>query len=60
MNGKKARSCIVCHDVHGSDNLHLIADKVSFGKWEMPIIYKPSENGGMCNTGCHAERGYTR
>jgi predicted CXXCH cytochrome family protein len=60
IHGDKGRSCTNCHDAHGSDNLHLIADNVPFGKWKIPIIYKPSENGGLCNTGCHAERKYNR
>jgi len=37
INGDKGRSCKNCHDLHGSSTEHLIAGKVSFGKWEMPL-----------------------
>jgi len=60
MNGPKARSCIMCHNVHASANEHLIEDKVKFGNWELPIRYIPNENGGSCFPGCHAEKTYTR
>ena len=58
INGQKGRNCNVCHNVHGSENAHLINKKTSFGKWEMPINYTPLENGGTCSTGCHAEKKY--
>ena len=60
MNGSKSRNCIMCHNVHGSSSAHLIADKVKFGNWDMPIDYKVNDNGGSCNTGCHAEKKYIR
>jgi predicted CXXCH cytochrome family protein len=60
MNGKKSRSCVICHNVHASANEHLIEDKVKFGAWELPIRYTPAENGGSCFPGCHAEKKYTR
>jgi len=60
ISGPKARNCTVCHNVHGSAGLHLIGDKVKFGNWDMPVQYKAEENGGSCNTGCHAEKKYLR
>lgn len=60
MNGKKSRNCIICHNVHASANEHLIEDKVKFGDWELPIKFIPSENGGSCFPGCHAQKAYTR
>lgn len=60
VNREKARSRITCHDVHGSKFPHLVADKVPFGKWEMPMKFKESENGGSCVTGCHKELDYKR
>ncbi|MCK4919956.1 MAG: cytochrome c3 family protein [Bacteroidales bacterium] len=60
INGNKGRNCNLCHNVHGSAYEHLIADKVMFGKWEMPMEYKLLENGGSCKTGCHAEKKYIR
>jgi predicted CXXCH cytochrome family protein len=60
MNEKKGRNCKICHNVHASMNEHLIEDKVVFGDWELPIRFKPLENGGSCFPGCHAEKKYTR
>lgn len=60
INGEKGRNCNLCHDIHGSPNEHLIANKVMFGNWEMPVEFRHSENGGSCRTGCHAELSYSR
>jgi len=58
MNGEKGRSCIMCHNVHAANNEHLIEDNVSFGEWELPVKYKPTDSGGSCFPGCHAEKTY--
>jgi predicted CXXCH cytochrome family protein len=60
INGEKGRSCVICHNPHGSTNDHLINDKAQFGTWEMPLKFKSIENGGSCAPGCHAERKYER
>jgi predicted CXXCH cytochrome family protein len=60
VNGEKGRNCTFCHDVHGSENEHLIVNNISFGSWEMPMKYKGLENGGSCSPGCHAEKTYKR
>lgn len=60
INGEKGRNCNLCHNLHGSPSEHLIADKVWFGKWEMPIKFLSDENGGSCLTGCHSEKIYRR
>ncbi len=60
VHGDKGRSCMVCHSPHATVNLHLIREKVSFGKWEFDMNYKADENGGSCAPGCHKERKYTR
>ncbi|MEN8157871.1 MAG: cytochrome c3 family protein [Bacteroidota bacterium] len=60
INGEKGRNCNLCHNVHGSGNEHLMADKVLFGSWEMPVGFTPLESGGSCLTGCHAEKKYLR
>jgi predicted CXXCH cytochrome family protein len=60
INGDKGRNCNVCHDMHGSQSDHLIAGKVKFGNWEMPMNYNSRENGGSCLTGCHSEKKYDR
>ena len=60
VNGDKGRSCVVCHDPHGTPNDHLIKDNTQFGSWTMPLNYKVIPNGGSCSPGCHAERKYER
>ena len=60
VSREKARNCTTCHDVHGSKYAHIIAEKVPFGKWDMPMKYKKTANGGSCLTGCHKELGYDR
>ncbi|NOZ45208.1 MAG: hypothetical protein GXO79_00345 [Chlorobi bacterium] len=60
INGTKGRNCTMCHDVHASKNKHLIADKVLFGSWEMPLNYKSYSNGGSCATGCHGKKIYVK
>ena len=60
INGEKGRSCIICHNPHGSVNDHLINEKTQFGSWEMQLRYQSTENGGSCAPGCHAERKYDR
>jgi len=60
IHGSKTRICNSCHNVHGAMNSQLIADKVPFGTWEMPIHFKTIENGGSCTPGCHAEKVYRR
>lgn len=60
INGNKGRNCNLCHNVHGSENKHLINTEVQFGNWEMPVNYTQLENGGTCLTGCHSEKKYVR
>lgn len=58
LQGKKARNCNLCHDVHASNQEHLIKTKSQFGQWEMPIEYKANLNGGTCLSGCHEKKEY--
>jgi predicted CXXCH cytochrome family protein len=60
INGKKGRSCKTCHDMHASQQEHLISEKVYYGNWEMPVDYRMIETGGSCATGCHSEETYSR
>ncbi len=60
IQGSKNRNCSNCHNVHGSQNPYLIAEKVIYGKWEMPIRFMVLQNGGSCAPGCHGERTYKR
>lgn len=56
----KSRNCILCHNVHGTSNLHLLQNTVKFGTWEMQINYVENPNGGTCNSGCHEQKSYSR
>lgn len=60
VNKEKGRTCNNCHSVHGSLRKHLIAETVKFGRWDMPLNYVPTENGGSCSTGCHRDWKYDR
>lgn len=59
-NKLKGRSCRLCHAIHGGDNAALIAEKVAFGSWELPLKFVKSENGGSCAPGCHKPATYSR
>jgi predicted CXXCH cytochrome family protein len=57
---KKGRTCRACHNEHVSNHSMLIRESVPFGKWELPINFKPTETGGSCLPGCHQELAYDR
>ena len=57
---EKGRSCTNCHNVHASNNLYLLEDKVKFGEWDMPLLFKRIDKGGSCTPGCHREKSYQR
>lgn len=54
------RNCRSCHSIHASKYTQLINDHVPFGAWQLPINFKPSENGGSCAPGCHEPQTYDR
>jgi predicted CXXCH cytochrome family protein len=54
------RTCRSCHEVHASANPKQIAATVPFGKWELPVKFEQTENGGSCTPGCHALQKYSR
>jgi len=56
----KGRSCRLCHAMHGADNPALIAEKVTFGSWALPLKFVKNENGGSCSPGCHKPQSYSR
>lgn len=58
ISKNKGRNCTMCHEVHGSKSPHLIAKKVKFGEWKMPLFYKETDNGGSCMPGCHQKLHY--
>ena len=57
---EKSRNCTTCHDIHGSKYTYLVAEKVPFGKWEMPMKFSVTGTGGSCLTGCHKKLSYSR
>ena len=59
-NKQKGRSCRLCHAIHGGGNAALIAEKVTFGQWSLPLKFVKSENGGSCSPGCHKPYSYDR
>jgi predicted CXXCH cytochrome family protein len=59
-NKQKGRSCRLCHAMHGADNTALIAEKVTFGSWSLPLKFVKNENGGSCAPGCHKPATYVR
>jgi predicted CXXCH cytochrome family protein len=56
----RGRSCKLCHVIHSGRQPKLMAEKVSFGDWEMPINFISDVNGGQCTPGCHAQASYNR
>ena len=60
VNKEKGRNCKLCHNIHGGTNPKLVAEKVSFGKWELPLKYVKTDTGGSCAPGCHKPFNYDR
>jgi len=56
----KGRNCKACHAVHGGELPKLIKDKAPFGKWELPLKFVKSDDGGSCAPGCHQKFIYNR
>jgi len=56
----RGRSCKLCHVIHSGRQPKLMAEKVSFGDWEMPVNFIISASGGQCSPGCHAPAAYDR
>ncbi len=55
------RSCKACHDPHASGQEGLLRRSIpGFGKWEIPLSYTRTVNGGTCVVGCHKVRTYNR
>ncbi len=60
LKGLRGRSCVICHDVHASNNKFLIIDKIAFGQWSFALNFAPSDSGGSCAPGCHGKYSYKR
>jgi predicted CXXCH cytochrome family protein len=56
----RGRRCKACHVVHAGENPKLIADRVPFGKWNLPLKFVKTETGGGCSPGCHQPFAYDR
>jgi predicted CXXCH cytochrome family protein len=56
----RGKSCKSCHVIHGGEKPKLIAEKVPFGKWNLPLNFIKSETGGSCAPGCHQKYPYDR
>lgn len=56
----KGRNCKLCHVIHGGSLPKLIAESVSFGKWQLPIKFIKTDTGGSCTPGCHRQFHYDR
>lgn len=54
------RTCRSCHDVHASVSPKYIGQTVPFGKWQLPVKFVKTDNGGGCEPGCHAAEKYDR
>ncbi len=56
----KGRTCRACHDPHASKNDKHIVESVPFGKWNIPIHFRQTPQGGSCEPGCHRPYRYDR
>ena len=58
----KGRSCRACHQVHASNQEKHVRPSVPFGKvkWELPVTFTKTQDGGSCRVGCHARKEYSR
>jgi predicted CXXCH cytochrome family protein len=59
-NKEKGRSCRICHDFHGNERPRLVAQSVTFGKWQLSLKFTKAEDGGSCSPGCHKTYSYNR
>jgi predicted CXXCH cytochrome family protein len=59
-NEDKGHGCRACHTTHSSTFEAQIAETVPFGKWDLPINFKPTPSGGSCAPGCHKQQAYDR
>jgi predicted CXXCH cytochrome family protein len=59
---EKGRTCRACHQVHASSQEKHIRLSVPYGSiaWELPVTFTKTEDGGTCQVGCHAPKGYKR
>lgn len=58
INTKKISNCNLCHQVHGTQNPHLVREFSLMGNWKNPINYIQTDSGGSCSSGCHKQYAY--
>lgn len=58
--GSRDKNCRACHLTHAGANPRLVRDRIRYGKWEMPVGFNKTENGGSCLPGCHPYTAYDR
>ena len=56
----RGKRCKACHVVHAGGTPKLIADRVPFGEWSLPLKFVKTDNGGGCSPGCHKPYAYDR
>ncbi len=58
----KGRTCVACHEIHGSNQPKHMAQSVPFegGGWAMPLNFRKTDTGGGCAPGCHQPYDYDR
>ena len=58
---RRGRTCRACHQTHASNQPKQIRTSVPYGGWKsLPINFRKNETGGLCDPGCHLEKGYDR
>jgi predicted CXXCH cytochrome family protein len=56
----RGKNCKLCHEIHAGSQPFLMAEKVPFGTWQLPLHFEKTENGGTCSPGCHKPASYDR
>jgi len=60
-DGEKGFSCWVCHDMHASNQPHLLNRENPYNpSYRLKIEFRVKRNGGECRTNCHTKREYRR
>ncbi|MCP4263089.1 MAG: hypothetical protein GY774_37105 [Planctomycetes bacterium] len=58
---RRGRTCRACHQTHASNQPKHIRMSVPYGGWkDLPINFSKTDTGGLCDPGCHLEKGYDR
>lgn len=61
VRAAQGRGCITCHDPHAAPQPHLLRREIpARGKLRIPQRFREQIRGGVCQTGCHAPKSYTR